>query len=100
MTQSERSLCQQWIASYIAPGKYINHMHGEIGLRMMMQTDTNVTVVPSEFRELMLEAGYEPANPLSHEWEFRITSKLLRLRPTSRVGGWTAAKTDYLWRRA
>lgn len=100
MTLSETKACKQWIASYITPSRYINHMHGEIGLRMMMQDDTRVKVTKQEFRDLMLEAGYEPANIFASEWEFRISSKMLRQRPKSTYGGWMASNVDLLRRRA
>ena len=84
-------LCRQWITSYMRPSKYVNHMHGEVGLRLMMQADTGVSVSRGDFRALMAEAGFQPANQFASEWEFRISSAPLRKRPKARVGGWGAA---------
>ena len=94
--------CKEWIASYIIPSQHghVNHMHGEIGLRLMMQQDTGVKLTQKEFRELMVGAGYDPANSGAHEWEFRISSKMLRQRPKSTYSGWMASNRDKLTRRA
>ena len=94
--------CKEWIASYIVPSRHgqVNHMHGEIGLRMMMQQDTGVKVTRDEFRDLMMMEGYDPANLGASEWEFRISSKMLRQRPKSTYGGWMASNVDLLRRRA
>lgn len=91
MNERDRRLCTQWIDSYIKPWRYVNHMHGEVGLRLMMQEDTNTKLTRDEFRDLMLEAGYEPASYSASEWEFRISSAPLRMRPKSRPAGWMAA---------
>lgn len=101
MTACSAAVCRDWIASYIRPWCYVNHMHGEVGLRLMMQEDTNTKLTKDEFRDLMLEAGYEPANYSASEWEFRISSAPLRMRPKSRVAGWMPTSCqDRLTRRA
>lgn len=100
MTLGDQYLCEQWISSYMRPVNYINHMHGEVGLRLMMQDDTHVKVSKEDFRKLMLNAGHLPANEGAAEWEFRISSQPLRLRPKSKADGWTAAKWDTPKRRA
>ena len=94
--------CKEWIASYIVPSRHgqVNHMHGEIGLRMMMQQDTGVKVTRDEFRDMMMDAGYGPANFGASEWEFRISSRMLRRRPKSKHVGWMASNKDKLTRRA
>lgn len=102
MSPIEELKCSEWIASYIIPSCHgqVNHMHNEVGLRMMMQQDTGVKVSRNDFRDLMYRAGYEPANFGAPEWEFRISSKMLRKRPRSTYGGWMAANRDMLRRRA
>ena len=66
-------------------------MHSELGLRRMMAEDTRVQVGRRDFRELMSEAGYEPANMGAGIWEYRISSRPLRMRAKAMVSGWTAS---------
>lgn len=101
MTPYEWHLCRNWIARYMRPSTMVCHMHTEHGLRKMMETDVHVKATASEFRALMRDAGYEPANYLSEAWEYRISPAPLRLRKNSTISGWGASAHDErLTRRA
>lgn len=63
-------------------------MHSSVGLRMMMEADTRQVVTDLEFKRLMVEEGFEPANRNDDPWEFRISSVPLRARPKAKVNGW------------
>ena len=101
MTPYERGMCHAWITRYIRPSETVNHIHTSVGLRTMIERDIGVSLTERQFRSMMGDAGYEPADPKARVAEYRISSKPLRMRRNSTVGGWTAAaRSESLTRRS
>lgn len=53
-----------------------------------MRQDLRTDISDKDFKRLMVEEGYEPVNRFADVWEFRISSRLLRMRRNATVGGW------------
>ena len=91
----EEKKCRLWIRRYMKPIDHINHMHTSSGLRMMMQEDTGVVVTDRQFKQIALSEGFEPADAIAQEWEFRISSAPLRRRANAEVRGWLSSRNPY-----
>ena len=95
MTPGDLSACTGWIREYIEPAKKFNHMHNSMGLWKMMREDTGADVSHWQFKQLMVDCGYQPENFFTEDWEFRIGSKRLRNRPNAEVAGWQPSRNPY-----
>lgn len=84
----------QWISDYIEPGRYINHMHPSYVLWKLATGDTHANVSHEDFKRLMRDAGYKPADPRMESCEYHISSIGIRRRPNAKVRGWQASRAD------
>lgn len=83
-----------WIASYIQPGRYINHMNPSYVLWKLATGDTHANVSHESFKRLMRDAGYKPADPRMESCEYYISSVGIRRRPSAKVRGWQASRAE------
>lgn len=64
-----------WIDDNLSPIKSVNHYHTSYGLKHIMESDIDLYVTNSQFKEAMLICGYEPHDPSRLNWNFRISKR-------------------------
>lgn len=80
--------CKEWIKAYIRPHRNLNHIYTSLVLWQLVVKDTNADITHEQFKFLMHNAGYDPANTYTDCSEYHISSAGLRKRPKAKVGGW------------
>ena len=46
-----------------------------IGIKHLLERDTGIYLTNNEFKDAMLQAGYEPVDPNELNWHYRISKK-------------------------
>ena len=94
--QSSDESFREWIHCYMKPQVRVNHMYTATSLRLMAEEDTHLPITDAQFKRLMVDEGFPPSNRLANDdWEFRIASAPLRMRPKAKVGGWLPSMDPY-----
>ncbi len=62
-----------WIRHRLTPTKVKVYPGTSYGLKHLFEDDAGYYVSNGAFKGAMLEAGYEPVDPLERNWRFRCT---------------------------
>jgi len=73
--QEEIDTVMDWIAEYISPRKTPLYGHTSYGIKHLLHRDTGIYLTNNEFKDAMLQAGYEPVDPNELNWHYRISKK-------------------------
>lgn len=70
-----QKIVMDWIANNIRPRKMPLFGHTSYGLKHYLDHDTGVYLTNNQFKDAMMQAGYEPINPNALNWEYCISRK-------------------------
>lgn len=73
--EDEQKIVMGWIRENIRPRKSKNGRHSSYGIKHILQDDTGIYLTNNEFKDAMLQAGYEPVDPGALNWIYRISEK-------------------------
>ena len=73
--QEEIDAVMNWIAENISPRKTPLDGHTSYGIKHLLQRDIGIYLTNNEFKDAMLQAGYEPVAPDDLNWYYRISKK-------------------------
>ena len=73
--QEEIDAIMNWISNSIAPRKTPLGGHTSYGIKHLLERDTGIYLTNNEFKDAMLQAGYEPVDPNELNWHYRISKK-------------------------
>lgn len=74
-TESEQEIVRDWISKNLYPRKTVLSDRTSYGLKHILQRDIGIYLTNNEFKDAMLLAGYEPANPNELNWHYAISKK-------------------------
>lgn len=75
MEPEEQTQVKTWIVENVRPRKTAMYSKTSYGLKHLMEYDNGLYVTNNQFKDAMLECGYEPVNPEELNWCFRISKK-------------------------
>lgn len=64
-----------WISENISPRKTPLTSHTSYGIKHLLERDTGIYLTNNEFKDAMLQAGYEPIDADALNWCHRISKK-------------------------
>lgn len=64
-----------WINSSLIPRQTPLKAYTSYGLKHLMSRATGIYITNDQFKDAMLEAGYQPANPMDLNWVFSISKR-------------------------
>ena len=70
----EREIVAEWIAAMIRPAKSRNRHRTSYGIKHILQGDTGIYLTNNEFKDAMLQAGYEPCDQNELNWTYKISN--------------------------
>lgn len=73
--QEEIDTVMNWIAESITPRKTPLDGHTSYGIKHLLHRDTGIYLTNNEFKDAMLQAGYEPVDPNQLNWHYHISKK-------------------------
>ena len=73
--QEEIDAIMNWISNSIAPRNTPLGGHTSYGIKHLLERDTGIYLTNNEFKDAMLQAGYEPVDPNKLNWHYRISKK-------------------------
>ena len=70
----------RWISENLKPRKTPNRKHSSYGIKHLLQMDTDIYLTNGEFKDAMVQAGYEPEDPRMQNWVFGVSQRSLAFR--------------------
>ena len=71
----DREKVISWINENILPIASPNRKHTSYGIKHIIQSDLGIYLTNNQFKDAMLECGFEPVEVDTLNWEFRISEK-------------------------
>jgi len=82
--QEEINTVMNWIAENISPRITPLYGHTSYGIKHLLHSDVKIYLTNNEFKDAMLQAGYEPVNPNELNWRYCISKKSKAFKPKFR----------------
>lgn len=73
--KEEQEIVMAWIRENFIPRKTVLYGNTSYGLKHILQHDTNIYLTNNEFKDAMLQCGFEPSDPDELNWHYRISRK-------------------------
>ena len=74
-SETDQHIVMDWIVNNLVPRKTVLYESSSYGLKHILERDTGIYLTNNEFKDAMLLAGFEPANPNDINWYYRISKK-------------------------
>ena len=78
LSADDQIKAEAWVTEYCKPVKTFNTKHSSYGLKHDLQKSTGVYMTNNQFKDLMLQHGFKPANTHDLNWNFGISEKALK----------------------
>lgn len=75
LPEEKKNACITWIKMNIYPRATKNPSITSYGLKHCLERDTGIYLTNNQFKDAMLECGYEPCDPNELNWHYRISNK-------------------------
>ncbi len=75
LSEQAQKLFMEWVETRLIPRKTAYTSIGSYNLKHLLQHDTGVYTSHNQFKDGMMQAGYEPRNMNEYYWHFGISSK-------------------------
>ncbi len=73
-----------WIADNIRPIKSGNYNHSSYGMKHILQHDTMIYLTNNQFKDAMMQCGYNPVDENRLNWNYRVSEKSPAFTPIER----------------
>lgn len=64
-----------WIRENLMPRKTVLHGRTSYGIKHLLEDDTKIYLTNNEFKDAMLQCGYEPVDPNMLNWLYCLSAK-------------------------
>lgn len=76
LPKEDVEIAMKWISEHISPAKRLLKGRSSYGIKHLLQEDTELYLTNNQFKDAMLQAGYEPVDENELNWRYRIRLKI------------------------
>ena len=75
LSEQQQADLLAWIISNVLPRKTANKSHSSYGIKHYAEKDLGFYISNNQFKDAMLQCGFQPVNPHQTNWIYKISNK-------------------------